>query len=128
MPLPSSSSSTPIDVKLFDIHRGTNVYSWSFTKMDTAVLYFAFSVVVFGIYIFFAASVGLRARFFPRQVGFDDGTEGFASLEMQIRDWDGNTRVSTTLSPGLLFSDVAVAVAVVAIVLVLVSCCCVVDT
>ncbi|CAN0212970.1 unnamed protein product [Pylaiella littoralis] len=35
------------------------------------------------------------------EASFEDGTEGFASLEMQVRDWNGNIRVSTTLSPDM---------------------------
>ncbi|CAM9938935.1 unnamed protein product [Ectocarpus sp. 6 AP-2014] len=36
-----------------------------------------------------------------QQVGFEDGTEGFSSLEMQIRDWNGTVRVSASLSPDM---------------------------
>lgn len=36
----------------------------------------------------------------PAQVGFEDGKEGFSTLEMQIRDWNGTVRLSATLSPG----------------------------
>eukprot|EP00903_Cladosiphon_okamuranus_P013391 g12479.t1 len=35
------------------------------------------------------------------QVNYDDGKEGFSSLEMQIRDWDGTARLSATLSPDM---------------------------
>lgn len=34
------------------------------------------------------------------QVNFDQDTEGFSSLELQIRDVNNNLRISATLTPG----------------------------
>ncbi|CAB1097696.1 unnamed protein product [Ectocarpus sp. CCAP 1310/34] len=60
---------------------------------------------------FYLDDVGLRTHpecdlvqdpnFGLLQVGFEDGTEGFSSLEMQIRDWNGTVRVSASLSPDM---------------------------
>lgn len=34
------------------------------------------------------------------QVNFEEETAGFSSLEMQVRDWNGTVRLSSTLTPG----------------------------
>lgn len=48
-------------------------------------------------------------------MNFEDGRDGFSSLEMQVRDWNGTVRVSATLSPGVWG---------VKVVVVTSGCCC----
>ena len=42
-------------------------------------------------------------------MNFEEGSKGFSSLEMQVRDWNGIVRLSSTLTPGTAVIATAIA-------------------